>query len=178
MFNSKFINIGALVLMIYCIYEFRSTNYQAAPDEIYPAAQAKYNIDWDIDNSKPNKSMTEKFLGYVFADKIHGIKSAAAAQNSKQIQPVQKQGPIAAIGDEVNLTYTVTQDDKSSKSDSIENFVLHAGDPLTEFLVNMEPNKDKVVMLQKGDVFPKFVEITGETVTMLLSIKSLTKAKN
>jgi|GEM_PF-6826440 len=175
MLNKKFINIGSFVLMIYCIYEFRTTNnIKMSENNVYSGAKAKYSINWDIDDSKPNKSITERVLSYAFSDKINAIKGSVKKGNTQADTPLE----TAAIGDEVSLTYTITQEDNTSESDAITNFVLHHDDPLTQFLVNMEPNRDKTLLLRKEVELPSFIKITGQTAKMVLTIKSLTKANN
>lgn len=175
MFNSRFINIGALALMVYCIYEFRSTNYSKnVSPEIQMTSNAKYTINWNMDESSNKQTTADKVLNYIFADKVKAIKDLSNHEDNN----VVLNDDAAAIGDIVDGEYKVVQEDGSSETFSLKRFVLEKSDPLTQFIVNMEVGRDKDVLLQKKILPENVIEVRGQHAILKISIKSLTKAHN
>ena len=148
---------------------------------VLPSGQkARYSMQWDFDDVDGNKSIVNKVMNYIFADKIHHIKKIAHVPqtNKNSTAPDAGASHPAEIGDSISFSYILTQEDKTVSTGNQDNYVLQKGDDLSQFLLLMKENEKKVIFLHNDNKLPDFIFIKDRSVTLEIEIKVIQKINN
>jgi hypothetical protein len=173
MFNNKIINIAAFGLLFYLLYDtnkgtFEKHSSNSMPMEHY-SEQSKFTVTIDPDKPPADRSWAEKFVFYMYQDKIQAAKERTAKQ-----QPIIQAGTVfVQKGDKVQISYhfndmTIPRFGKEGRLEIIAG-VANPGVPssISDLVLGMKKSEIRRIGLPVFELDPRY---SGENVILFLDI--------